>query len=198
MADYAHALAALLDRLHLDAVRLVGHSFGGIVAQELCRHYLPRVVRLVLADTTRGGGAEPPELRQRKLDERLRMMDTMAPDEIARARAPRLLSRQADAGLVRDAVDLMSEIRPDGYRAAAIAMSEADERDVLPAIDIPTLLIWGGEDTITPLDEGRAMQKALPSARLEVIPGAGHLSYLERPEVFSRLLREFFSSELNS
>jgi pimeloyl-ACP methyl ester carboxylesterase len=87
----------------------------------------------------------------------------------------------------------MSEVRAAGYEFAATALAESDTRAVLRDLRVPTLLIWGAEDEITPLwDEVPA------GARLAVIPDAGHLCYAEQPDVFNTIVREFLSEDHGS
>jgi len=126
------------------------------------------------------------------------MIATLSPQEIARERAPQLLSREAGRSLVDEAISIMSEIRPAGYRAAALAVAEADEREGLKAVAVPTLLIWGEQDRITPLPEGQAIREAIPGSQLHVIRNAGHLSYLEQPDDFNRIVRGFCSGRLTT
>ena len=180
MSFFADALRELLDELNASAVTLVGHSMGGIIAQEFYRKYPQYIRRLVLADTTTGGGPKT------KLDERLRMIRTMTPAQLAEERAPKLLSCHASPELVREAVAIMSEVRPAGYEFAALAMAAADTRDVLKHLNVPALLIWGAEDEITPL-----WAEIPKGARLEVIRDAGHLCYMEQPAIFNSIVRRF-------
>ena len=70
-------------------------------------------------------------------------------------------------------------------------MGEADQRDVLPTIDVPTLLLWGELDVRSPLTVARQFADAIPHAELVVIPGAGHASNLERPGEFNDAVRVF-------
>jgi pimeloyl-ACP methyl ester carboxylesterase len=70
-------------------------------------------------------------------------------------------------------------------------MAEADQRDLLPTVSVPTLLLWGEKDVRSPLAVARQFQEAIPDAELVVIPGAGHVSNLERPEEFNRAVRDF-------
>jgi pimeloyl-ACP methyl ester carboxylesterase len=70
-------------------------------------------------------------------------------------------------------------------------MAEADQRDLLPRIAVPTLLIWGDRDARSPLSIARQFEQAIPASKLVVIPGAGHVSNLERPEPFNDAVREF-------
>jgi pimeloyl-ACP methyl ester carboxylesterase len=180
---YAEALGKLLADLKLNSVNLLGHSMGGIIAQEFYRTFPGSVSKLILADTTTGGGSRA------RLDERLRMIRTMSPSELAAERAPKLLSRHAAAEIVQEAVAVMAEVRPAGYEFAAIAMAEADTSGVLRNLKVPTLLIWGEEDEITPL-----WKNIPPEAALEVLPNAGHLCYMEQPGAFNAAVRRFLKS----
>jgi pimeloyl-ACP methyl ester carboxylesterase len=72
-----------------------------------------------------------------------------------------------------------------------LVMAEADQRDILPMIAVPTLLIWGEQDVRSPLTLARQFERAIPAAKLVVIAGAGHVSNLERPQEFNEAVREF-------
>jgi pimeloyl-ACP methyl ester carboxylesterase len=181
MSYYASCLGSLLDGMRFDRIHLLGHSTGGVIAQEFYRAYPERVSKLILADTRYMGSQET-------LEQRLKMIRTMTPVQLAAARAPKLLSRSAPADLVRETASIMSEVRALGYEFAAIALAECDTRDILRNLRVPTLLIWGAEDEITPL-----WNEIPPNARLEVIPNAGHLCYAEQPDIFNGIVRDFLS-----
>lgn len=88
----------------------------------------------------------------------------------------------------------MSDFHPVGSRLMAHAMAEADLREVLPTVQVPTLLLWGEADERSPLSIAEQMRDAIPAARLEVIPGAGHDSNWEQPARFSAEVRDFCRS----
>jgi 3-oxoadipate enol-lactonase len=86
----------------------------------------------------------------------------------------------------------MLGVSPEGAAAALRAMaSRRDQTDLLPSIDVPTLIVVGDEDSITPPADAEAMGAKIEGSRLVVIEGAGHLSNVERPERFNRALVEF-------
>jgi pimeloyl-ACP methyl ester carboxylesterase len=87
--------------------------------------------------------------------------------------------------------EMAADVRPESLRAALLVMSEADERDLLPHIAVPTLLIWGELDARSPLSVARQLEQAIPDTKLVVIPGAGHVSNLEQPELFNEAVRKF-------
>jgi pimeloyl-ACP methyl ester carboxylesterase len=76
-------------------------------------------------------------------------------------------------------------------RTALLVMAETDQRDLLPRIVVPTLLIWGELDGRSPLSVARQFEEGIPAARLVVIPGAGHVSNLEAPDRFNDAVRDF-------
>lgn len=182
MRFYAGRLRQMLDSLGLKRIFLLGHSTGGVMAQEFYRAYPHYVRALILADTR----CVAP---QTGLEERLNSIRSMPPAQLAVERAPKLLSRNAAPDLVREVISIMSEVRPRGYEFAAIALAESDTRDVVRNLRVPALLIWGAEDEITPLWE-----KLPAGAQLKIIRNAGHLCYLEQPEHFNELVREFLRS----
>jgi pimeloyl-ACP methyl ester carboxylesterase len=179
MTFYADCLRSFLDALDLRHIFLLGHSTGGVIAQEFYRANAPYVRSLLLADTRKHGSKS-------QLEQRLQMIRTLSPAELAAQRAPKLLTASAPEPLVREVRSIMSEVRPAGYEFAAIAMAEADTREVLRNLRVPTLLIWGGQDEITPL-----WDEVPPGAKLEIIEDAGHLCYVEQPERFNSIVRKF-------
>jgi len=186
MDYYTSRLREFLDELGVRRTHLLGHSMGGVIAQDFYRMHSDRVLKLILADTRFVGSKDT-------LDERLKMIQTMSPTQLATERAPKLLSRSAADKLVRETVSIMSEVRAAGYEFAATALAESDTRGMLHDLRVPTLLIWGAEDEITPLwDEVPA------GARLAVIPDAGHLCYAEQPDVFNTIVGEFLSENYGS
>ena len=174
---YTRALLDLLDSENLKSATILGHSFGGIIAQDFYRRHPNRTQALILADTTTGGG-DP--------SKRLHMIRTMTPQQLARERAPNLLSRNAPTEIVEEAIARMAEIHRPGYEAASIAISTADTRGVLEEITVPLLMIWGAEDTITP-----AWKDWPKRAEVKIIPNAGHLCYLEQPQLFNEIVIDF-------
>src|SRR5262245_1040893 len=119
MRFYADRLRSLLDALGLKRIFLLGHSTGGVIAQEFYRENAECVAALILSDTRYLGS-------QSTLEERLNSIRTMTPAALAAARAPRLLSPNAPEALVREVASIMSEVHPSGYEFAAIALARSD------------------------------------------------------------------------
>jgi 3-oxoadipate enol-lactonase len=106
-------------------------------------------------------------------------------------RAPNLVPAGAPAELVSELIDVMAEVRPAGYSAAALAMGTADERRRLGAIAVPTLVLHGELDTVIPVNTATELAAAIPDALLVLIPGAGHASNQHKPEEYNRAIRQF-------
>ena len=182
MRFYADRLLGLIDSLGLDKIFLLGHSTGGVIAQEFYRAHPDRIRALILSDTRFVGSTEG-------LNERLKAIRTMSPVALAMERGPKLLTRNAPRDLVREVISIMSQIRRPGYEFAAIALAESDTRDVIRNLAVPTLLIWGSEDEITPL-----WTEVPAGVELKIIPDAGHLCYIEQPEQFNDIVKHFLRS----
>ena len=86
---------------------------------------------------------------------------------------------------------MMCDLRPDGTRTMLHAVAEADLRDVLPRIRVPTLLLYGERDRRSPLAVAEALHASIPDSRLVVLPGVGHLANVERPDEWDAAVRAF-------
>jgi pimeloyl-ACP methyl ester carboxylesterase len=189
--DQADRAAQLLDELQLDSAYVLGVSMGGVVAQLLYLRHAERVRALVLCDTNPGGGATPEPERSERVRQRVQNLERLGAREMARQRAPVLVTPEASPELVQELADIMAEVRPAGYRAAAIALGRTDLTAGLQNIQVPTLVVHGACDRVVPLDTGRQLAESIPGARLVVIPDAGHVSNQERPLEFNAAVSEF-------
>ena len=104
---------------------------------------------------------------------------------------PGLFARDPPAEFIPLLEAMGRDVRPASMKTALTAMAEADLRDVLPEIDLPTLLIWGESDARSPLYVAEQFEQAIPQAKLTIIEDAGHVSNLERPEEFNEAVRDF-------
>jgi pimeloyl-ACP methyl ester carboxylesterase len=190
LADYANCLAALMRTLELGPAHVAGLSWGGTVALELYRRHPGLVATLILVDTYAGwkGSLPEEELRARVAGVR-RML--AAPAEEFDPTPPGLFAGDPPPELALLLRDIFAAVRRESLRTLLLVMAEADLRDLLPRIAVPTLLIWGELDARSPLSVARQFEQAIPDTKLVVIAGAGHLSNLERPERFNQAVREF-------
>ncbi|HEX3431103.1 MAG TPA: alpha/beta hydrolase [Rhizomicrobium sp.] len=201
-AALADALATLLDTLDARRIHLVGHSMGGMVAQEFLRDRAPRLASVCLYATNPGiARPETPEAQEAAcaraddfMRRRLGPIDagkTMR--EMAVTLLDQLLAPNAPELARLAAIESVSAVPPDVYRDAMRCFLSFDGTRVLPDIRLPTLVIAGGEDRTMPPTVVQAMARQISGARFDVIPGVGHLANLEDPPAFNRVLRDFFA-----
>jgi pimeloyl-ACP methyl ester carboxylesterase len=191
IADQADRAAQLLDELLLYEAHVLGVSMGGVVAQQLYHRHPRRVRSLVLCDTNPGGGALPEPERSERVRQRVQNLERLGAREMGRQRAPVLVTPEAPASLIQELADIMAEVRPAGYSAAAVALGNTDLSPLLSDIRVPTLVVHGACDRVVPPETGRHLADSIPGARLVVIPDAGHVANQERPLEFNAAVREF-------
>lgn len=184
LADF---LAAELDRSGTDRAVVCGLSMGGYAAFALWRRYRERIAGLILADTRATPDDEEGKQRRRGLAERVRTEGAIA---AADALVPVLLSERADTPLQEQVRQIILRQPVDAIAAASLGMAERpDSRPQLPEVDVPTAIVVGADDALTPPAASEEMAKAIPGAELTIIEGAGHLSNLEQPEAFIAAVR---------
>jgi pimeloyl-ACP methyl ester carboxylesterase len=191
MDQYADDLAGLLDRLGLERAALVGLSMGGYIAFAFLRRHRERVSALILADTR----SQPDTAEgQRAREQNARLAEEQGPRAIADQMLPKLLSPNAPEQLRAEARRMIEANDRAGIAAALRAMAmRPDSTPLLPTIAVPTLVIAGSEDRLTPPSDAQALHEAISGSRLVELPGAGHLSNLEAPEEFNRAVEEFLA-----
>jgi pimeloyl-ACP methyl ester carboxylesterase len=190
LADYAHCLAAVVEDVGLGPAHVAGHSWGGTVAQDLYRHHPELVATLILIDTYAGwrGSLSAEEVRARVLE--AREMFAAPPDQFDVA-FPRLFAGDPPAEFASLLEEIAADVRPASLARQLSIMAETDQRDLLPQIVVPTLLIWGELDERSPLSIAHQFEEAIPDTELAVIAGAGHVSNLEKPQMINEVIRKF-------
>lgn len=191
LPDYADCLAGFVDALGLGRPHVLGHSWGAGLALELYRRHPTVPATLVLVGGYAGwAGSLPSDEVTRRLAFALEVADRL-PGRWDPTTMPGLFSPVLSAEREGELVTIMSEIRPAGTRTMAHAFAEADLRDVLGRIDVPTLLLHGEDDERAPWDVADALHRAIPGSTLVVMPGLGHESYIESPETVNGEVRRF-------
>lgn len=191
MKAWADLVAGVLDQLEVDAATVVGCSMGGYLAMALLRHHPDRVSRLVLADTKAMSDDAAAVSRRTQQQQQLRSGSEVS--SLAKGMIESLLSA---GSVARD--DLLSYVHalaedasPDGWIGALQAMkTRADSMLVLRQAKVPSLVIVGELDRVTPIAEARSLRLHL-KCELVVIPGVGHLPNVEDPISFNEALLRF-------
>lgn len=184
VADYMQFVLAYMDGNDLSCVDLIGHSFGGRISIMLAAEHPERVHKMVLADAA--GLRTPPTLRQNLRQFAARTMrSTLNTLGLASVRT-RLQQRYNQRYASEDFLNA------GPLRETFVRVIEQDLTTYAIRIQAPTVLIWGDQDTDTPLWQGRRLEQLIPDAGLIVFNGAGHFSYLERLHDFVRITDHFF------
>ena len=182
--DYAHFIEAFSDALGIECPVLVGHSYGGRIAIVYASER--PVGKLILVDSA---GIKP----RRSLKYYAKVYSFKA----AKHLLPLVLGRKKGAEIIDR---MRGKSGSADYQAASPVMRRVmstsvnqDLRHLLPDIKAPTLLIWGENDTATPLRDARLMERLVPDAGLVSYPGCGHYSFLERPAQTTAVIRSFLN-----
>lgn len=193
---FAENLAGLLTALGLDRAALVGNSFGGEIALLTALRYPERVERLVLVST--GGFRRIPEAEQQEIRRRYNeaTLAQLTPEMHRLMFAPIFVrhGEQWERYLARQDAKLQRPDLPAYARALARSIELAMSLyllDRLPAIGCPTLLLWGSDDRVIPVELARQALPQLPRGELVLLPGCGHAPQLDCPEAFVRALEAF-------
>lgn len=181
--DYRRFLGRFIDTVGIAApAALVGHSNGGRVAIAMAAAEPDRVSRMILIDSAgirpKRGFAYHRKVGMAKVGKHAARW--LGPP--GRALRAKLVGRAASA----DYAAAAAEMRPTFVR-----LVNSDLKDLMPRVVAPTLLIWGDQDTATPLSDAQLMERLMPDAGLVVFEGAGHYSYLDQPGRFATIARHF-------
>ena len=192
MNRMAQDVALLLDHLGIPRVTIGALSMGGYVTFAFYKQFASRVRALILADTR--AQADTEEAKQKRAQQAEKALsEGMA--GIADAMLPKLLTPETVSkrpDIVKRVRDMMLKTKPEGAAAALRGMAERDDQTTLK-ISVPTLIIVGAEDAITPVADSEKMNQAIAGSRLVVLENAGHVSNLERTEEFNEAMLDFLS-----
>jgi pimeloyl-ACP methyl ester carboxylesterase len=182
----ARLLAAAPERF-----ALAGLSMGGYVALEVMNQAPERVTRLALLDTN--AMADTEERRQLR-EKHIALSESGRFHEVLDELWQKIVhpERLSDPDVRRIYNTMAEETGPETFvQQLRAIMSRRDSRPMLPSIAVPTLVIVGDEDRLTPPERAREMAGLIPGARLVVVPRCGHLSTLERPEAVNAALERW-------
>lgn len=189
VAEYAEQVQALLKELSIDRVRIVAHSFGGRVAIYLASHQPELVEKLVI---TGGAGIRKPvsqsqQKRQRHFKRYNAMLGAL---KGVKPLAP-VVEKWQTALRERFGSPDYNKLN-ENMRKTFVKVITEDLFPMLSEITAPTLLVWGSEDTETPLWMGQQMEQSIPDAGLVVFEGRSHFAFIEEWQRFLLIVKEFF------
>ena len=182
--DYSKIVLEFINKLKLDNVVLIGHSFGGRVIIKLvgALKFIPK--KIILIDSA---GIRP----KRSLKYYIKVYSY----KFARNMLKLILGKKKSYKIIEK---YRSKIGSQDYKNASLTMREVfkntvneDLKKYLSSISAPTLLVWGENDTDTPLSDGKIMEKMIKDSGLVILKGAGHYSYLDNYNQFIRVLYKF-------
>jgi len=191
--DYATDAIALMDELDIENFHVAGLSQGGQFIMEIFRQTPHRVKSLILCDTF--ASLDTPEAKQARYNAAERMekegMSGYASESIHK-----MIKTDHVQSMPEVAEHVMNMMLDTSPVAATTAMRARCERidylhDVLPTIDVPTLIIVGRQDEFTPVAKAEEMQQSIQNSKLVIIEDAGHMPNLEHPDEFNTIVLEF-------
>ena len=196
-AAIADECVELIDVIAPQRLVLVGHSMGGMVAQEVAARIPERIAALVLAGTSPAFGKADGEWQRSFIAERTALLDAgQSMHDLASALVPTMLSTASVDAAKTAAIDVMSHVPPATYRSALDALMGFDRRAALKELKMPVLLIAGREDRVAPPEMMQGMADRIPDARFICLDDCGHLMMFEKPDGFNAALIWFVRSVL--
>ena len=191
--DLEHVAASLQRLVETlgEPVVLVGHSMGGLIAQEAYARF-PRLVKALALCFTSAAFVGNSDFARQFIAARVGPLDagkSMA--DIAAALMPAMQGSKSDAEGLALAEKIMSGIPPETYRKAVTLLTTFDRRKELPEIAVPTLLLSGAEDRVAPPAIMEKMARKIPGAEYLMLEGCGHLGPLDQPDAFNAALEGF-------
>jgi pimeloyl-ACP methyl ester carboxylesterase len=193
--QFADDVAQLLKMLGIERAVVAGLSMGGYIALAFWRRHRQMVRALVLADTRAGVDSDDTRAKRMALMDLAR---TRGSGAVADGQIVGMIgksTRDKRPALIDDVHRMLGNASVDGIVGALEAMlGRADSTPTLATIDVPTLVVVGAEDVLTPVSEAEILHDAIRGSRLEVIEQAGHVSNLERPAAFNHVLSEFLAA----
>jgi pimeloyl-ACP methyl ester carboxylesterase len=195
MEKHAADIARVMDDADVGRAAMVGVSIGGYALFEFWRKYRGRAAALILIDTK--ATADAPEARNARLQAANDVMER-GTEPFIEGLLPKLIgetTRKTRPDLVETARKMMLKMSPEDISQVQRGMAaRPDSIETLKTINVPTLIVAGDEDILTPVPEAELMRKHIAGSQLQLIPKAGHYSPFERPEEAGRMLRQFLDS----
>lgn len=192
MEQYATDLHELINHLSIDASVVVGHSMGGYIALAFARKFPKAVKGLVLVGTK--SGADTPEAAKGRRDT-ANKVTADGTQIVIDQMLPKFFSLgHSNAEMTNHVQKIMAAASSEGVAGALLGMAgRPDSTPLLNIITAPTLVVAGVDDQVISAMESKKLADAIPNAKLELIPGAGHLVALEKPGEFNSVLMQWLA-----
>ncbi|WP_299848926.1 alpha/beta hydrolase [uncultured Roseovarius sp.] len=189
---YARQVLGLLDDIGVRQFHLLGHSMGGMIAQQITTMEPERVTRLICYGT--GPQGVLPD-RFETIDQSRTRLTTEGVAPTARRIAATWFARGEAAAEFADCAALGEHVSTASALAGLTAMENWDGRAALAGMTQPTLIVWGDKDRSYGWQQPEALWKGIPGSNLAVMPGYGHNAHLENPELFNSIIRHFLTDD---
>ena len=195
--DFSDDLAGLLKHLEVPSAHFVGLSMGGRILMDFADRYPAHVKSLVIAASFPSFGKTLTQAQQEDFmrQRRAPLEAGISLVEMASSLVDGLLGPNATPAIRNEALQSLTSLRKDSYLKVLEATLTFDRTDALKRSQVPTLLLFGENDTLVKPEAGLAVKALMPHARMAVIGGVGHLLNLEAPAEFNRLVEEFIQSQ---
>ena len=195
-ADFAADLVRVIDHFGFETAHLMGQSMGGRICLETYAHFPERIATLILAGVHASFG-EFTEAQRLEFVERRRkplVEDGKHPAEMAPALARSLVGPDVAEDVYQRVVASISALHVDSYIKTIEATTHYDRSGVLANITVPTLVIGGEHDSLTPPSMKRELAARIQGAQLEILPDCGHMANMERPGPFNSVVLDFLNT----
>ncbi len=180
-----------LDQLGISACHVVGLAMGGPVALSFAALWPDAVRSLVIAD----GFADMREVGGARIPEWSKTIRSTPMAAFGRNYAQSRLMKWAPQGAHDKMARSIAKVPPEAYIDVMKAIFEIDFLSELAMVRVPTLVLWGERDEVTPIEHSRQIAERIPGAVLKTIPDAGHIANIDQPEAFNRHLAEFLDAQ---
>lgn len=191
--DFADDLARVIDHFGAKRAHLVGLSMGGLIMQEFHVRHAGRIASMTICDSRATFGSGPsPDANAEFIRLRLKpLQEGKEPKDIAPIVAKSLVAPDAPPEIVQRLIDSISALHKVSYMKTLEARGTWKCSFDPRTVKVPTLVVCGAEDKLTPPSASQEIADAIAGARLALIPGAGHLSNIEKPIEFNRVVLAF-------
>ena len=182
--DYCNLVLKFMEKSGIENPIMIGHSHGGRVILKMTAENMVKPPKIVLLDSA--GLIPKKSLKQKIRAKSFKTIKNFLTLPIIKNHSENLLEKARNYYGSAD-----YNAAPPVLRQTLVNLVNTDLRDILHNIECPTLLIWGDNDTATPLSDAKIIEKLIPDAGLCVIEGTGHYSFCEKPYIAHKILQSF-------